>query len=371
MSKTIKRLLAASIGGLAAIGGISSEIAAAEYEQDLSVTAGIIAESNAQYVESGGSVTRVSVAPSYRGAWRTETNEVEAQVSLNLQKSSDEQRFSDREDTQLALNWTGLAERGQHWLAANFTERSTKISELDDSSFLFVDGTQRRSGLSGGISRSVTEKSSLSGQLGYQRTDYSGGGFTDFRTTNASVEYAYQQSARQSLYLSVAATDYKPLTTGLIPILDDRILSTTVGLRRSLNERLSLDLNLGVSDTDNADTGNGVNFSALLAYEYERSQLSLQAARAITPSGVGGIRETDFIVGSYSYLLDELSSVGGSINYRSNGALVDSKSSNFEVWYSRSVSENLSGRVSLQRSQQNFNSVSQSYILNASLRYDF
>jgi len=361
-----------------------STLSASPYQQSLKVTAAADVDSNPEMLETDEkTVWRAIFTPEYQFRWVQAENELLAQARLNIERSSDTQLSGDREDPLLSLQWTAADPKGELRLKGSFEERSTRVSEFEDTGQVFTDNTKTEWALDAGWDRSLTARTQLGFSAGYSDVSYDGDSFTDFVLANTALQVTYLASETSTPYIQLTASRYEP-DDPKKPERPKEDVSKNYGLTAGVSWRLNsiveTEIHVGASliDRDNISTSDPVG-GASLKFTGERLSASLGYERVVTASGSGGFIKADTAQGSVSYAYSLVTNFGGSVSWRKNldtdqlsGNDNGKKNENttVDLWADRKLAELWYVRASWQFRQQKSAFDSEAHIVKVSLRYD-
>jgi len=267
-------------------------------------------------------------------------------------------------------------------------------------------GRRRTRSLSGGWTRSLSERLSAHARLSTDRTGYGQqAGAVDFRNADVSLGLSYRLTQADALSLDAGRSDYRTQ--------DGSNRSTTdqlnVGVSRALSERNSASLSLGsyrtktealssrvfcplvlpqfpgcavplqVVTEPSRSTGRGLQFNLSDTYQFnETTVFSFGAARKQAPSGAGAVVRSDTLTASASHSFSP--TLSGVMNYAQSrsayqglvGSAQPSQKS-FSLSLSRQLATDLSVQASYQYNRAQGGSVgsARSNSVSVSLSYDW
>ncbi len=316
----------------------------AEYEQSYTVPFGVDYDTNPLLSEQNKqAIFRYTVTPSYTASRSDENQQLTLDALVNVQRSSNANVSADRNDPTLNLAWLYTGERDQYNLSGQYDKQSTLVSELNQSGLIQNDGSVEDRSLSAGWSHDITERLTSSLNANLRNTTYSASavGLSNYHTNaiTGNMSYAYSEYVRPFVQLSV--TDYKADNT------PNTIYSTdyTIGANVLQSDRFHWNFSTGLNHTSTA--GNGWIGSLGGSYENEYSTISALAARSVSATGLGGFLKTDNMQVSYIYNLTELSALGTSASINRTQSIFNSRITQYDAFYSKSLNQQWDMRVSL------------------------
>lgn len=278
----------------------------------------------------GSAYGEVTVNPHYTS--RDERGSVEADGRYTKTFYFD--RYGGTEDygasvmAQQALDPLTSASGSVVFTSAILGERAFTPGDPEDSNLPDVDpdagliGIGQRRNLfatNGSISRTISERDSLSLSAGANRSTYTGGVGDDFIGLNGTISYSRTLSQRASVggTFSVQKISYDSN-----PLFDSNVYRPQATMTRQINEFISLNLAAGVLFIESPlpDGGSsGLSGNINLCYNDNRSSGCLTAFTDASSSGFGGTRKTTGGSLSASYKLGEVDTVRGGISYTKFG----------------------------------------------------
>lgn len=283
------------------------------------------------------SVNRVIIIPSYTLTRVKANTELSINAKVSVERSDDEDLSIDRDDPSASLDWIHYNPRGSFNLGVSYAESSTRASELEDTGLVTTaDATREKTTAKVGWKRELDEVNTLNLNLAYDDVSYSVGSFTDYTNTDISARLNHKLDETRTLFGSLSADYYEPDDNSP----DAEQYNLSFGLETQHSELLSSAFEAGANYNENtSDTG--WTASADVAYNEERYSATAGYARSSSASGSSGFSESDAINLGGSYLIDDYTSIGASLNWRDNRT-VDNQSTVIKLYADRELSEDLS-----------------------------
>ena len=277
------------------------------------------------------SIFRFTLTPTYSIGKLDENQKINFDASLNIQRSSNPKISADRKDPRLNLAWLYNGEINQYNLDFGYSKASTRQSELTESGFIQQDGSVLSKNIAAGWGRTITERLNSKVSASYSDSTFTGSSLNNYTSKQLSGNLNYAYSEYFSPYLQTSIIDYKTQ-------LNSKPTTSTnysIGSTLLVNERLDLNLNLGLNHTSTA--GNG--WIGLLAGHYKSAYSSLSAslARSVNPTGLTDLQKTDSLVLSYTFDLSDVSAIGSSVNFLKSDAITSNKVRQIDAFYSRTL----------------------------------
>lgn len=280
-----------------------------------------------------------TLAPSYTLNKTDGNNELKAIGRLTAVESSNTALSVDRIDPSVALNWLRKYETGSYGITTQYEQIATRTAPGVTSQFV-VDSTQTLRTLSANWSKSFSEKDTLTAMGSYVSSDFNGGGFVNNVTQTANLNYSHNLSETVIPSLSLAYTEMifpanQPAVNSLTPNQPNMsTLSPMLGVEWKISPRL--DSNVRVGDSLSS-MGNSAQFSSMVHYAAEQTNLSLNASYLTTPSGYGGFITTESISGGVTHELSEQNSLGVNISWNKNFTIIDNTYGTIDSWVQHKI----------------------------------
>ncbi|MFZ2160706.1 MAG: hypothetical protein WAW02_00680 [Sideroxyarcus sp.] len=304
--------------------GVSSQLTT-EYETNPAVSA-----------ENPGSVWRAVFLPSYVLVTRFGENSLNAGLAFQVARASNKTLSPDRDSPSAYLNWSRPSEAGDFGLSTRYVQMATRdTGGVDATGRVPVNSTSTTRNLSGSWSKELSQRSTLSADAAYDGVSYKGSGtYTDYSTRSGGLKYSYIWNEKITSFCRVAGNKYMPANGGQTT---SRV-ETTLGMNWK-NEYLDWTVQGGRSKVTGGSSDTQGSVTA--HYTGRRTQLTLDAGRAVSSSGLGGYTKADHVKAGWSYILSEYSNTGIDLERRKNysttlvGASTTTSSSG--VWLDHSL----------------------------------
>jgi hypothetical protein len=245
------------------------------------------------------------------------------------------------------LNWLRPSESGEFGINTRYAETTTRDSGGVDAAGRVPESSTRASrSLSGNWRKELSEQSSLSADTAYEKVTYKGGGtFIDYSTRSGGLRFSYIMSEQVTSFFRVSGNKYMPANGGASSTLTDATLG--------MNWRAEyLDWTVQAGKSRIAGDSSSTQGSVEVHYTGQQTQLSFNAGRSITPSGLGGFVKSDSMKGRWSYALSEYSNTGIDLERRTNLSTATGNSStrsSSSIWISHNLTSLWSMRTYYQR----------------------
>ncbi len=270
-------------------------------------------------------------------------------VTGTYMKSSDEAIEADRFTYGGSVQGNYQFEYSSLTLGAGYDHQSVFDTEFEDTGRFLNNATRDRGNASFGYATQVSERVSFRISDDFQLIDYSTGNFNNYWSNNAGIGLDIAVDEKTALVQNAGYLRYESRdTTGL----SFNSFSYLAGIQRDLSDNTTLTVTGGVTYLQEEDT---FRWSAIaeLTYELENNQFSLRAAREMTPTGLGGLRQTESIAIGSSYNYSQGTTMGVEASWRRSKGLNNLIALNDEFigvspWITIEVIENLRVRFAYQ-----------------------
>ena len=252
------------------------------------------------------SAWRSRLMPRYTLLHTSGNDELQATVSLVLERSWGAARAEDRADPALTLGWKRTTEKGELGAQVEYERMATRMASQDDAAFADGDATQSSKSVEGYWRHALTERFILSLDWNYRDISYSRGAFVDYSTVGGSMSASYALTPRVEPYVRFSTVRYEVTANGD----ESKVNAGVIGLRWQQSEQVEWNLNAGANRTTGLTTGNGWQAGLAGKYVGERTQSGFELARFVSPSARGGLDEADNLRGNVSYALNEKTQAG-------------------------------------------------------------
>jgi hypothetical protein len=256
-----------------------------------------------------GGVWRALFEPSYAITGKTGENEITAGLALQLVRSSDKTLSPSQDNPSVFLNWLRPSEAGEFGISSRYAQVATRdAGGVDATGLVPASSTSKIRSLSGRWSKELSERSTLSADAAYSGVNYNGGAYSDYSTRSGGLKISYVSSEQITSFCSVTGNKYVPANGGASGSLPESTLTeATLGLNWKV-EYMDWTMQAGKSRVSGGKSGN--QGSVVAHYTGQQTQLTMNAGRTVTPSGLGGFVKSDQVGGSLSYALSEYSNTG-------------------------------------------------------------
>ena len=277
-----------------------------------------------------GSVWRAVFSPSYALMTKVGESSLKAGLAAQIARASNKTLSPDRDSPSAYLNWSRPSEAGDFGLSTRFARMATRdTGGVDATGNVPVNSTSTSRNLSGNWSKEMSERSTLSADAAYDGVSYSGGGtYTDYSSRSGGLTYGYIWNEKITTSLRLGGNKYRPA--------NGDPTTSRVEATLSMNWKTEY-LDWTVQGGKSRVTGASSNTQGSVTAHYtgQRTQLTLDAGRAVSSSGLGAYSKADHVKGGWSYVLSEYSSTGIDLERRKNypsASISASTSTSSGIW---------------------------------------
>ena len=282
-----------------------------------------------------------------------EVNSYYLDASLLVQRHSNEEILTDREDPSLKIGWDRTYESGLFGLYANYYESSTRGEELRAVGVFTGnagnDNTQRVNQYGARWEHKIAPRWRLITDGEYSKEDFTGDiGLINFTSINARSKLNYAYTERLDTYLQIGYAQIKPDQT----FNDTYLTRLALGVDYQLSEALKMSSRVGAyqlsgqqSDTD---------WEAGVQIRYDAGQMGYEAElnRELSDSSIAGFQKSDTFRLGWFYDISELDKLKVSytlVKYKQDAQVNLQKSESQEItaYYDRIIRGNWRGQLNL------------------------
>jgi hypothetical protein len=274
---------------------------------------------------------RAEVVSGLRIYRSTETASVGLTGSVKHREHGDS-ALIDSTDPSLGIVITNVYERSKLSITMTYNLQTTSISEEKISGPVQTDREVARFNIAPNYEYALSERSRLSFNVGFIKTDYEAEPFEFSDYSYASSQLALHHTINHRTEINLAA-GYSRLVVpdvGLIVLNDIESVTSTdsysVGLAYAINEINSLEIELGSRKTERIlrypsytgvpekkSDGSGQLYSFNYTNKGQVYNASLSASLELSPSGDGLLNESRRVNGKIGYNLTEKSSISADV----------------------------------------------------------
>jgi len=250
-----------------------------------------------------GSVRRAMFEPSYTAMGRVGESELKAGLALQIARSSNQSLSQNLDSPSAFFDWSHQSEINEFGISTKYAEIATRDAGVDGTGQVPLDSTRASRALSGRWNRSLSERTILSADGAYETITYSGGSFTDYSTQSGGLKVSYALSETGTSFFRLSGNKYVPNDGGP----SSNLATVSLGFGRKVEH---MDLNMQLGKSRRSGGNSDLQGAVAMTYTGERTQLTLNADRTITTSGLGDFVKVDQLKGGWSYALSERSNIG-------------------------------------------------------------
>ena len=270
-----------------------------------------------------------TVSPGYTLNKTDGDNALKAVAKFTAVESSNKALSANRTDPSVALNWLRKYNTGEYGITTQYEQIATRTS-VDTTSQFSVDSTQVRRSVSANWSDTLSERNTLTANGSYIGSNYSGGAYTNYSTRSGKLNYSHNLSETVVPSLSVAYTEMvftanEPSVSTVNPMLS---------LEWKISQRMNSTLSLGETFSR---TGNTPQFSSLLNYTGEKTNLTFTAGYMTSPSGLGGFLTSEHVTGGLTHNLSEQSTSGINLSWAKNLSITNDTYGTIDAWLQHEI----------------------------------
>lgn len=328
---------------------VQNEANADQFQKAFSVVTAIEHDSNPEMIaDDADSVSRAILQPEFVAHWRSGPLEIEADLSINIERSSDEDLSENREDPSASVAVARAYQKGELSGSVGYSEASTRVTELEDTGQIFSDSTRSEGSLEAALEHNVSARSQVLLSASYIDVEYDTDFFVDHRTSSAEGTYEYQVDDRVRARMTIGFSRYDPQSSVLF--LDEETEDSSrleAGLSNRFSERLECDLSVGGISFSGADNDSDWVASADCSYRYSRLDITAAYTRDASASGAGRFEIADTYALELNYGLTENTGLSLAAGVRKNQESRLGDSSTFELGSETALSESWSFRTLL------------------------
>jgi hypothetical protein len=342
---------------------------AGTWQKSISLPMSVDYESNPQMASSGASVWRASLSPRLKLDYAMDVDELSTDLAVNEVRSSDTAVSSERTDPQLQLSWLHHLSKGDFSLSGKYDRASTRTTEFQDTGYVLADSTRTTKSMFADGQYQMSERTSLSGHVEYDRVTYNNNAFTNYKTTSGNLTLNYSLTEKIQPFFSLSTTHYVPdLENALTTSLDQYM--GQAGFKWLFSEIWDATVYIGAQNVSGSSSSSGGVGGASMHYGGDRSDMNFSLSHSVTPSGFGGFIKANQATGSWSYTLSERNKTGVNISWRKNYDLNNITTSQVGLWLSHELSLSWSTKLTyLHKTQDQAGISNHSDMVGLSLAY--
>lgn len=290
------------------------------------------------------SIWKLTFTPLYSVRRVDDQTQWNADLSLQIDRTSNQSLVMNREDPHIGLGWRKMYERGEVGVRFGYDEASSRTSTLEETGTTGSDTTRVSKSLGLDGRYEISEKLSLGMNGSYTRMTFQGqGSGAGSRNYAASASLNYQYSDYLLPYLQVSTNRSDPDDTTAT-----NLISAIAGTRWILSPSLSVGGYLGKNRRSGAFSGQGKEYGANLNYVLERSAYTLTYSQSVSPAGNGGFIESEQLAGSWKYDVSDFAHAGVDLSIRKNNGSGNGETDRLNIWYSRDLTPDWNLKASYQ-----------------------
>ena len=325
---------------------MTHEVLAETWDQRISLPVEVDYDTNpTMVVNNPKAIWREIATPSYSLTGVQNLDTISADISVHIERNSDQSILLNRNDPTLNLGWHREMDRGLFGIKLHYDESSYLASQLTEVGTVGTDSTRRTASVTGDWQRYVSERLSLSLNGSLSSLAFGGGSSTsvspDSRNYTASAMLNYMWVERLEPFVQFSVNRYVPENG--IPSTD--LYSASIGTKLSVSDYVDLTISGGMNETSGATQGSGWQGAFDMTRKTEYANMALGLSRSITPYSNGGFIESDQLKASVNYSISEINNAGLDFSWRKNNDLTGSELRQADAWYGRTLSPDWNVRI--------------------------
>ena len=291
-----------------------------------------------------GGVRRNVFAPGYTLAGKVGESEIKTGLAFQFARSSDKNLSPDSDSPSVYIDWMRPSDAGEFGISSRYTEIATRDAGVDATGLVPADSIRTSRALSGRWSNAMSERSSLSANGTYERVLYKGSNLVDYVTRTGDATLSYSWSDHSSSFLRMSYAEYKPLGGNFL----SRFANAIYGLNWNPSDYLEFSLQMGKTKVSGQPMG--TQGGGAMRYTGQRTQLSLNADRQLSPGGMGGFVKADQMRASWNYALGDHSNAGFDFSWHKNLSILQNNiRTSTRVWLQHNLNPSWMVRANYMR----------------------
>lgn len=328
---------------------LASPVLAGDWQRSVSVPVTYETDSNPTLAAQGSeTLRRMKVAPSFKLTGSFDVDDLWANASLLVERSSNRSVSLPRRDPGLQVGWRHLLAAGEYGLVANYREASTRVAELEETGLITRDGTRRTRSIGANWRMATSERGTAAATADYSSVDDDGATGAGSRNTSVNLSYTYALSDRFEPFLRVMASHYVPANAG---VTSDNT-SVTAGAQIKGSDNLEWTVQGGPSRVSAAASATRWQGSLALRHAGIRHAATLEVGRSVSATGTSGFVESDRLRGSFTYTVGEHTHTGLDVSRARTKGLAANTMDQLSIWASHDLSQYWNARVNIIHKQR-------------------
>jgi hypothetical protein len=308
-----------------------------------------------------------------------EVNSLYLDAALLIQRHSNEEILTDREDPRLAIGWDRTYESGLFGLYANYFEASSRGEEIRAGGVFTGNGngddnTQRVKAYGAKWEHSFAPRLSLLTNGEYSERVFSGGGanLIDFSTVGVRSKLNYEYTERLDTYLQAGFVQVRPDQT----FRDTDLARLAFGADYQVSEALRVSSRAGPYHLSGRQSDSGWEAGIQVRYDVGRMGFVAEANRELGVSSVAAFQKADTYRLGWLFDISERDKLN--VNYTlvkfkedSQANLEESDTQEISAFYDRIIGGNWRGQANVSfREQDRTGGRNDGNIVGVALIYD-
>jgi long-subunit fatty acid transport protein len=235
-------------------------------------------------------------------------------TALLIQRHSNEEVLTNREDPELFVGWDRTYGSGLFGLYASYVESSTLREEIITTGVFTgnadADSTQRDKTFGARWQHQIAPRWNLLTTGEYLKTAFSGGtDLVDSGLVDVRSRLNYEYTERLDTYLQLGYAKLRPDDT----FEDTKLARLAVGANYQISEALSVASRAGTYHATGRQSDTDWEAGVQLDYDVGRMRYIAELSRELSYSGVGGFQKADTFSLGWLFDISEIDTLG--VNY--------------------------------------------------------
>ena len=348
----------------------------AGFSNKIIFTTSVAHDSNPALDSRKKSVWIYSLAPRVLLDYTGELNSFYLDAALLVQRHSNEEILTDREDPTLRLGWDRTYESGMYGLYANYYESSTRAEELRTagvfSSIANVENTQRVRLFGAKWEHKIAPRWGVFTSGEYSEQVSSGGvALIDFTSIDVSSKLNYEYTERLDTYLQVGFAQIRPDQT----FNDTDLTRLALGADYQLSEAIRVSSRAGTYHLSGRQSDTDWEAGIQARYDVGRMGYVAELNRELGVAAIGGFQKSDTFRLGWFYDISEFDKLNVDytlVKFKQDAqvGLLKSEAQQISAYYDRILRGNWRGQANITFKENKTDSRNDGNIVGVSLIYD-
>lgn len=257
-----------------------------------------------------------SIKPALSLLWQEADSSLKAEATLNLERSSNTNLITPRNDPGLSIRYLARGNRSELRAVTSYEEVSTRTSEFFDTGNVSADETRKDTHVNAEWNYILSEFSNFVLTGGLTKIDYTGPGFTNYHATNIGAYSKIRLTERLSTSVSMKAQTYAPDSS---TEESSNFAGIALGIHYRITESFGSEFDIQstyIEDPNQLNDEDIWNGAFRINYQGDRAKAETLLSRETLPSGLGRFITADSAKLSYLYKVSQNTGLGFSANWR-------------------------------------------------------